>query len=337
VEARVSLYDRIAQQLETIPGVESLAIASSIPGGGAMPVPYELDGASVAGDRRPTVRTMVTGSGYFHTLGAGLLSGREFTHADNASGIPVVIVNQRFAAETWPGEDPVGKRLRLFYPDGQTSEDWRTIVGVVPNIWQNTNALHQFDPLIYIPYRQRPENEMWIIARTRVPPGSLGEAFWREAQQVDPELLISQNPLPLDERLVPESPFRAFIAFLFLILSAVALLLASLGLYAVVAHAVSARTQEIGVRTALGATARDILLLVFSQGIRPVGVGLVLGLAMSFVTMPVLRTQLVEVAPVDPISLTVASAVLVVSAALGCWIPARRATRVDPVVALRSE
>jgi predicted permease len=338
-DAHVSFYDRIERQLEAIPEVESLAIASSIPGGGAWGgaglVPYELDGALFTGERRPSLRTLITGTGYFRTIGATLFSGREFTDADDASAIPVVVVNQRFAAESWPGENPLGKRLRLF--DGQTAEEWRTVVGVVPNVWQNTNALHQFDPLIYIPFRQRPAGEMWIIGRTRVPPGRLAPTFWREAQAVDPELLIAQNPLPLDQRLVPASPFRAFIAVLFLILAAVALLLASVGLYAVVAHTVSARTQEFGIRSAMGATARDILILVFSQGIRVVGAGLALGLAVTSVTTPLLRSQLVEVAPSDPISLSLASALLVLSAALGCWIPERRAARVDPVVALRSE
>jgi putative ABC transport system permease protein len=208
-------------------------------------------------------------------------------------------------------------------------------VGVASNIIQDDVTRQEFGPVIYLPYRQNPEATMWIFARTRVPPQNLANAFRREVQMVNSDLPI-YGPYTLAARLEGYWDSR-FYGFLFLIFAAIALLLASIGLYAVIAHSVSQRTQEIGVRTALGASARDILKLVVLQGMLPVGIGLAVGLAASLGVNQVLKSQLVNVSPSDPITLVVASACLILSAALGCLIPARRAMRVDPVVALRHE
>jgi putative ABC transport system permease protein len=262
-----------------------------------------------------------------------VLSGREFHDADGVSGVPVVIVNERFADNFWPGEDPLGKRLRLF--DGATPEAWLTVVGVVSNIVQNDATRQEFSPLIYLPYRQKPAGTMWVFARTRVPPGSLATAFRREVQTLDADLPI-YGPFAMAERLEVYWNSR-FYGVLFLMFAAIALLLASIGMYTVIGHSVSQRTQEIGIRIAIGATARDIRKLVLTQGMLPLGIGLTIGLAASFAVNRVLRAELVQVSPADPIALVVASAALVLSAALGCLIPARRAMRVDPVVALRHE
>jgi putative ABC transport system permease protein len=143
--------------------------------------------------------------------------------------------------------------------------------------------------------------------------------------------------LTLADRLSWAYEFNGSIAFLFLAFAAIALLLASIGLYAVIAHAVSQRTPEIGIRMAMGATARDILTLVFKQGLLQIGIGLALGLAVSFAVNRLLKAELVQVSPSDPITMAVASAALILAATLGCWIPARRAMRVDPVIALRHE
>ncbi|HTA43269.1 MAG TPA: FtsX-like permease family protein, partial [Bryobacteraceae bacterium] len=170
--------------------------------------------------------------------------------------------------------------------------------------------------------------------RTGVAPDSVAAAVRRQVYNLDPNLPVS-NLMPLSERLDRTYGFERNIATLFLFFSAVALLLASVGLYASISHSVSIRVQEIGVRVAVGATSRDILTLVFRQGILPVGTGLTIGLAASFALNGVLKALLVGVSPADPIAMIAASALLVLCAALGCWIPARRATRVDPVVALK--
>jgi putative ABC transport system permease protein len=335
-EAQMSFYDRLKTRLETIPGVESISFSDTVPTGFARTLPYELAGAPpIEAQRRSTLSALIISPGYFRTLRAAVLSGREFNDLDNASGIPVVIVNQRFATKFWPGEDPLGKRLRLF--DGTTPDAWLTVVGVVSNIVQNDLTGQRIDPLIYVPYRQKQRRGgMLALARTRVSPGSLGTSFLREIQALDSDVPILRVST-LAERLEGNYRNTGFVGVLFSMFASMALLLASVGLYAVIAHSMSQRTQEIGIRTAMGATARDILTLVFRQGMRPVGIGLTIGLAAALTVTPLLKSQLVQVSPADPITYVVATAVLVVSAMLGCLIPARRATRVDPVVALRSE
>jgi len=214
-------------------------------------------------------------------------------------------------------------------------EQWLTIVGVVSNIIQNDNNRQRFDPVVYVPFRQNPAGDSWVFVRTSVPPASLGSGFRQEAQGLDADLPI-YGPFTLAERLERYWDSR-FYGGLFLIFAAIALLLASIGLYTVIAHSVNQRTQEIGIRMAIGGTPRDILKLVLTQGMFPLAIGLAIGLPASLAVNSVLKSMLVQVSPADPVTLAVATAVLIVSAALGCWIPARRAMRVDPLVALRHE
>jgi putative ABC transport system permease protein len=341
-EAQKSFFDRLKARLEAVPGVESVALASTLPTFGSRRFPYELAGVETGSandeERRPKLSALVVGPDYFRTLGAAVVSGREFDDADGVSGVPIVIVNQRFASTHWPGEDPLGKRLRLFY--GKTPQAWLTVVGVVPNIVQNDSRRQEFDPLIYVPYRQKgsaiPARVMEVIARTRVSPASLTPAFRREVQMSDSDLPIF-GPFTLAQRLEGNYWSNGLYGVLFVIFAAMALLLASTGLYAVIAHSVSRRTQEIGIRMAIGAAGSDILRLVLRQGMLPLGVGLAIGLAGSFALNRVLKAMLVDVSPADPITLMAASGVLILAAMFGCLIPAVRATRVDPAEAVRHE
>ena len=262
-------------------------------------------------------------------------SGREFNMFDGPSGVPVVVVNQRFATQHWPREDPLGQRVRLF--DGHAPGPWRVVVGVVPNLIQGAYR-QEIDPLVYVPYRQGTGAYGSVFVRTSVPTAGLVPAFRREISALDPDLPIWNGPDSLADDLTRGlyGNIRNH-TVLFLIFAAIALLLASIGLYAVIAYSASPRTQEIGVRMAIGATARDILTLVFMQALVPLGIGLIIGLAASLAVTRVLTAELVQVSPTDPITLVVASAVLMVAATLGCLIPARRAMRVDPVVALRHD
>jgi len=331
---QITFHDRLHVRLASLPGVESVAIANFLPTGGSSSFRYELEGAISDPQRRPSLSALIVSPGYFHVMSVGILQGRDFTEADGVSGTPVAIVNQRFATLSWPGQDPLGKRLRL-YP-GNAPEAWLTVVGLVPNIVQNENSPSQVDPLIYLPYRAKPQPDMAIVARTRVPPGTLGTAFRREIQAADSDLPI-YNLWTLEERLQRNYWFYQVIGILFAIFAGIALLLASVGLYATMAHSVSQRTQEIGVRMAMGATGDSILRLVFMDGMRQLAIGLVLGLAAAFAVMNVLKSVLVQVSPADPGTFVIASAILIAAALLGCWLPARRATRVDPMVALRYE
>ncbi|MCU1339514.1 MAG: hypothetical protein JWO19_5095 [Bryobacterales bacterium] len=333
-EPKISFYERLLTRLEATPGVESVATADALPSNGPGRRPFELAGdPAVQTSSRPVVSMMTISPTYFRTLGAALLAGREFNDADGVSGTPVVLVNQRFANKYWPGEDPLGKRIRFF--KGDTPQAWLSVVGVASNIVQNDTTRQKFDPVVYVPHRQNPGQDPWVIMRTSLPPAGLASAFRHEIQALEPDVPV-YGPYSLADRLERYWDSR-FYGGLFLIFAAIALLLASIGLYTVIAHSVSQRTQEIGIRIAIGATARDILRLVFVQGMIPLGIGLAIGLAASLAVNRVLKSMLVQVSPSDPITLAVASGVLVLSATLGCLIPARRAMRVDPVIALRNE
>jgi putative ABC transport system permease protein len=333
-EQKIAFFDALIGRLQATPGVESVAMAETLPSWGSSKYPYELAGAppSTYGSR-PILRALKVSPGYFLTLGATVLSGREFTAADNLSAPPVAIVNRLFATQYWHDEDPLGKRLRLF--DQKTPGPWLTVVGVASNIVQDDMNRQRLDPMVYLPYRQEPGGGMWIMARTQIPPASLATAFRREVQNLDAYVPV-YGAFAMADRLERFWDSR-FYGTLFLIFAAIALLLASIGLYTVVANSVSQRTQELGIRMAIGASSGDILKLVLSQGMLPLGIGLVIGLTASFAVNQILKAALVNVSPSDPITLIAASAALIFAAALGCLIPALRAMRVDPVIALRHE
>jgi putative ABC transport system permease protein len=196
----------------------------------------------------------------------------------------------------------------------------------------------EITPIVYLPYGQTPRGgEMWVLIRTPLPAGAVVTNLRHEISALDSDIPISLGLYRLSDQLAAGGLYGNIRnhTVLFLIFAAIALLLTSIGLYAVIAHSVTRRTQEIGVRIAVGATAPDILKLVFKLGMVPLAIGLIIGLAVSFAVTRVLSSELVNVSPSDPITLAVASTVLVFSAMLGCWIPARQAMSVDPVVALR--
>ena len=331
-EDKISFFDRLMTRLEAMPGVESVATADALPASGSLKFSYQLAGDAPE-ERRRKLSTLKISPTYFKVVKAAMLSGREFNDADVASAAPVAIVNQLFASTYWPGEDPLGKRFRLF--EGDNPELWRTVVGVASNIIQNDQTRQTFDPVVYLPYRQRPEGGAWIFVRTSVPPAGLTNAFRQAVQALDSGLPL-YGPMAISERMERFWDSR-FYGSLFLIFAAIALLLASIGLYTVIAYSVNQRTQEIGVRMAIGGTPNDILKLVFRQGMLPLAIGLAIGLTASFAVNRLLRSMLVQVSPTDPITLVVASTVLILAGTLGCLIPARRAMQVDPVVALRNE
>ena len=331
-EDKIAFFDGLLTRLEAMPGVESVATADALPASGSSKFAYQLAGDAPE-ERRRKLSTLKISPAYFKVVKAAMLSGREFNDADVLSSAPVAIVNQLFANKYWPGEDPLGKRFRLF--EGDNPEVWRTVVGVASNIIQNDQTRQTFDPVVYLPYRQRPGGGAWVFVRTSVPPAGLTTAFRQAVQALDSGLPL-YGPMAISERMERFWDSR-FYGSLFLIFAAIALLLASIGLYTVIAYSVSQRTQEIGVRMAIGGTPRDILKLVFRQGMLPLAIGLAIGLTASFAVNRLLTSMLVQVSPADPITLVVASATLILAGTLGCLIPARRAMQVDPVVALRNE
>jgi putative ABC transport system permease protein len=336
-EDQISFHDRLKTRLDALPGVQVSSISITMPTGGAIDFPYELEGRPPVDEKqRLRLNLLVTSPDYFRAMDLKPLRGRFFTASDGAAGPPVTIVNQRFAEKFWPGQDPLGKRLRIF--EKNAAQPWLTVVGVVPNIIQNLeNAnMRDHDPLIYVPYRQKPIRDMSIMARTLVPPNSLGTAFRKEVAALDQDMPL-YNLRSLEERLDINNWAQKVFGSLFGIFAVIALVLASVGLYAVIAHSVSQRTQEIGLRIALGASGPTILQLIFSQGMAQVAIGLVIGLGAASGLTRALGFLLVQVSPGDPVTLVFVSLVLIGAAVLGCSIPAFRAMSVDPVVALRHE
>ena len=332
---QIAFHERLESRLKAVAGVDSVAIATTLPTGGSMEFPYELDGAPPSDPRRrPSLNAVIIGPDYFHVMTVPCLEGRVFNDADGVSGPGVAIVNQQFARKSWPNEDPLGKRLRVF--DANVAGPWLTVVGVVPNIVQNDISPREIDPLVYFPFRQKPNRGVAIVARTIVPPGSVAQAFRREVQAVDSDMPVF-NLWTMDQRLARNYLLFRVVGVLLAIFAAIALLLASVGLYAVIAHSVSQRTQEIGIRMALGANARDVRRLVFAQGMLQVAIGVAIGLAGAIGLTRLLQSVLVQVSPNDPGTFVSVAVILALASLAGCALPARRATRVDPLIALRHE
>ena len=334
-EQQLQFFDRLKASLDATPGVEVTVVTSNLPITGTWQYSYEIEGEPQPDARqRPTVRGVITTPDYFRVMGNAILAGRDFTSADGVAGAMSVIVNRRAAEAFWHGEDPLGRRLRLYSKD--VPQPWLTVVGVAPNISYDNDSRIKHDPVLYLPYRMETTHSMFVAARTSVPPGTLKEAFRRKVQAIDGDLPV-MSLRTLEEQLEKQNwPYRIF-GSLFAIFAAIALGLASVGLYAVIAHAVSQRTQEIGIRIALGASNANVLRLVFSQGIWQLGLGLTIGTAAALVVTRVLRTLLVDVSTSDPATFATVAVVLSLAAGLGCLIPSLRAMRVDPIEALRHE
>jgi putative ABC transport system permease protein len=339
-------FDRLTTKLKSIAGLDSVALANSLPGLNTFPVPYELAGSPAVDEQhRPTSFALTITPDYFRTVGAAVISGRDFNDFDRTAAPPVALVSELFARAHWHGVNPLGQRLRLY--DGPNADAWRTVVGIASNIVQQDWAGNESGQVVYVPYRQRPPAAfMNILALTRVPPGNLAVPVRREIQAIDSGLDIGagagagsiEGPVPLSERFRTVRYWsRAVNAGLLLTFAVIALLLAAIGLYAVIAHSVSRATQEIGIRIAIGATSRDIRLLVLRQGMLPVVTGLVIGLAASVGFNRLLQSQLFSVSSTDPTTYALTSVVLIAVALFACLIPAQRAMRVDPAVALRHE
>jgi predicted permease len=333
-DVRMAFYERLLPKLASVPGVEGVVLASHLPLSGAVSWPFEIEGqALVETPRRPRVSGVIVTPGYFRLLGVPLLEGRDFEERDGEPGRQVAIANRRFVARYFAGQPALGRRVRLVRQD--KPEDWLTVIAVSADVRQNNPAQADIEPLLYVPYRQDTAGWTNVIARTRRDPASLVAAMRKQVQAVDADMPV--QAVTLEQSFVNQRwPFRVF-GSLFAILACVALLLSGTGIYAVMAYAVAQRTQEIGVRMALGARPSSILWLVLSQGSRQLAVGLALGLAAALALTQVIATLLVQVDAADPLTFASVTSVLVLAASAAALLPVRRAQRVDPVVALRYE
>lgn len=340
---RLAYLDRVESALKGLPGVEAESVSNGIPVkiSGSWRA-FEIEGRSAHLDEHPSVMLLTAGAEYFRLLSAQPVSGRAFNSGDHAAAAPVAIVNQSFAAAFSPGESPLGKHLRFVERGG--AAEWRTIVGVVPNIMQGDTLRQQFKPVVYLPFHQEPPaRAAFFLVRTGGRPNVVAPAIRARLHELDADVVLEnfgtlKDSFAFDRDSMDfehsELGKHATVAPVFAV---IALLLSGVGLAAVIAHSVSQRTKEIGIRMAIGAAAHDISRMILREGMTPVVIGLVGGLIVSAGANRILQAQLVGVSPHDPLTMIVGSVMLIVVAVAGCRIPARRAMRVDPVVALRHE
>jgi putative ABC transport system permease protein len=327
-----SIYDRITEEIKALPGIESVGASSSGPQFGgfeSMDVSPAGSTASAAGDY-PQAVYFNSSPNYFNTLRIHFLQGRDFSAADNFAAPQVAIVNESMAKRFWPNENAVGKRLNLVRQN-QAVE----IVGVVGDV-KRFGLGEVVQPEIYFPYSQRPRWATFFVVRARVPPGTLAAAVRTRLAQIDSELLLSRTST-MDQLISSSLRRPRFNLILLGSFAATALLLAAVGIYGVMSYLVELQTREIGIRTALGAQRGDILRLVVGRGITMALVGVGIGVLAAFGLSRFLSGLLYGVTVSDPITFAGVSLLLLAVVAFACYVPARRAARVDPLVALRYE
>ncbi len=332
---RRDFIDRLTAEVATLPGVNGAAMTSNIPFGYSNSQgTYHIEGREQPeGVSPPHGQIRSVTPDFFATMGIPLQQGRTFNHLDGPEAEPVVIIDRVLADRYWPGESPIGKRI---YRGNNQPENMRTIVGVVAAV------KHQGldDPVrketIYYPYAQRPITGMNLVVRTAVPPESITEPLRTAVLRVDPNLPI-YDLQTLEGRVDGSLQTRKTPMLLLALFSGMALLLAALGVYGVLAFSVGQRTQEIGIRMALGAAARDVLNLILHQGGRLIVMGLVIGVIGYLAVSRLLQSLVYDISPLDTRSVAAAALVLCGVGLIACFLPARRASRVDPMVALRDE
>jgi putative ABC transport system permease protein len=337
-----AFFQRVAENVEHLPGVQAAGAISELPLSGTYSsgtvigenvtgnIPRTHDGrfSYVEADRR------IVSVGYFSTLGVRLVQGRFFTDADDDRAPKVAIVDDDFAQRFWPGFNPVGKRIALSAATGKDPE-WREIVGVIKHV-RHYGLDRRGREQVYFPLPQRPTEDMFIAVRTTADPESLVGAIRKSVYQVDPEQPI-YSVKTMDELLDDSFSQRRFNLVLLGLFAGLALLMAAIGIYGVISYAVTQRTQEFGIRMALGAQRADVLRLVLSQAGLVLAIGIVGGLAGSIVLSRALASLLFGISTSDPITFSVVALILC-SVALGAsYMPARRATQVEPMIALRYE
>ncbi|MEN8376207.1 MAG: ABC transporter permease [Gemmatimonadota bacterium] len=338
---RIRFYQELQPRVAAIPGVEAATLTSNLPGLFTPGPRVEIDGEAYEAEHDiPRARQAVITPGHFETFDVSLLQGRDFGSQDRADGLKVAIINQSFADKFFPGEDPLGERFRLYAGEEPDSlNPWMSVVGVSPDLMMNGIADNEDDQPregYYKPLVQESRRFMSIAARTRGQPTAITQDVRRAVNAVDPNLPI-YFVNTLDEAIDQNNWFYGVFGTLFLAFGAAALFLASVGLYGVVAFSVSRRTRELGIRRALGAANGDILGMIMRQGLMQLLIGSAIGLVIAFFLSKGLALVLFQVNPADPIIFGSVVVLLGAVTLLASYIPARRASLVDPMEALRYE
>jgi putative ABC transport system permease protein len=335
VDQRVAFYKRLLERMRNLPGIEAASATGTLPlGGGGWGRSLTVEGFPVLSvGQAPAIQHTVVTPDYFRTMGIPLLAGRDFNDADAKDAPNVTIIDERLAREYWPNESPIGKRVRFGPPED--NEPWHTIVGVVGTV-RHQRMQEDTRKSVYLPQAKIPIGGMALVLRTTSNPQELAGALRREVAQLDPDLPVSE--VATMEEVVAESIWQPRLyATLFAVFAGGALLLALIGIYGVMAFLVQTRTHEIGVRMALGATTRDVFRLIVGRGMKLTAVGVLIGVAGALALTRLMHSLLFNTSATDPLTFVVISALLALAAFLACYLPARRAAKVDPLIALRYE
>jgi putative ABC transport system permease protein len=329
----IAFYQQATERIAAVPGVKAAGTTSVLP----LSDNFDGRGLEVEGHPRPpgedyNADLYVVTPGYLRAMEIPLQRGRVITDGDRQDSMKVALINRTMANQFWANEEPIGKRIRL---SGNDQNPWRTIVGIVSDVSQY--ALDKKAPMqIYLPHEQFPTSFNTIVVKTGNKPEEMAGAVRNAILSVDNEQAVF-NVATLRELQSNSILLRSFFMLLLIIFASLALVLAVIGIYGVMSYAVTQRTQEIGIRMALGAGAGDVLSLILRNGMILTAAGVLIGLGGAFALTRLLAVLLFGVEPTDAITFATVSVTLVVAAFVACYIPARRATKVDPLVALRYE
>ena len=339
-EARQRFFDQLLPKVEAIPGIQKAAITTAVP-----PLDHEEwrvivgGSAHVDDERRPFVSTVSVSPRYFETLGVNVVRGRGIAAGDRTPGSANVVINQKMADTFFPGEDPIGRQLR-FVPRADEPnaprQPWRTVVGVVPTFLQGSDDDAFRGSVVYLPFLHTPERTSSLLVRSNLPPAGIMAAVRETVQSIDPDQPVFSIETIASVMANERSVYRVLSA-LFAMLGVIALILSAVGVYGVIAYSVTQRTQEIGVRMAIGAGRWDVSWMFVRKGLVQLGLSLLIGLPVAVGLGVVAQIPLVEIEPTDPLTMITITVVMSAVAVTACVVPARKAARVDPMIALRSE
>jgi macrolide transport system ATP-binding/permease protein len=328
---RAKVFDtQLLDRVRELRGVESATLSRLIPFsyGTFSTASLTIDGYQLAPNEQLHSSYLEVAEDYFKTLGIPIVDGREFQRTDDENAPPVAIINETMAAKYWPGKDPIGQRLKI-------KDRWLQIIGVARNV-NYEDKLELPRTFFYVPVRQNFLENNNLLIRTRETPGAIRDALAREVHALDPSLSATA-PFRVQEQVDRKGYTQRLAATLIAIFGAMALFLAAIGLYAVMSYSVSQSARELGLRMALGANARDLLRLVFSRGLQLTAAGIIFGSIAALILTRLMGNLLYKVSPHDPLAFGSAFLVIVIASLAACFLPAWRATRIDPVQALHEQ
>jgi putative ABC transport system permease protein len=328
--SRAAFFDRLLERFASVPGVEAAGMTQALPMRGSYVLAFSMrNKPAPPPGQEPSANHRSVSPGYFRTMGIPLKAGRTFTERDTPASPMVAVIDEAFAKRHFPGENPIGQGLDI----GNGSQGYYEVVGVVGNVRQ-AGLDADAAPTMYVPYKQDIFGQMWMVARTSGDPATLTNGLRQALREVDPAIPMS-SVATMSSILGESVAQRRFSMLLLMVFAGIALFLAAVGLYGVVAYSVSQRTREIGLRLAIGAAPANVLRMVIGGGLKLAMVGVVVGLVGAWALSGLIQSLLFDVPPVDPSSYATTALALLAVAALAAYVPARRAMRVDPLVALQ--